>query len=495
MGNLARAIEQKGIANGYAGLDGSALVPTAQLPSYVDDVVEVATYADLPISGESSKIYVVITDEVQGNDTSTYRWTGSVYALVSDSLSAVDVKSLYESNANTNNYSDADKAKTDATTLSGKGITDAYTKSELTGVKSTPLLDLPLNNSLSMKAGVGSVTYSRATTATYIDRYGVLKYAGIDEPRFEKDGLLIEGGSTNLLAYSNDLVSNIGTGWYTNDIAGTTLVTANYGISPDGTQNSNKVTFTELGKILRTTISGISGKTITVSFYVKGSGQIHRWSVYGATAPETVLNGSWQKVEFTYTSTTDYIDFAYSINELLDMEIAFIQVEELPFASSYIPTTTAAVARSADFCTATFNGNSPDNNQDITFLADFDMFTKDYAKVIFEVVGVVTTRLSYESNGLLVARAGAGIDYSVVSEEDMKTGVHGGLMLNGNQLSWILNGVVSTSPTTVGLDSTGSATSIAIGGNGSSSSTCLFGHIKNFRIYDKALSATEIALA
>ena len=52
----------KGQANGYAELDADGKVPSGQLPSYVDDVIEVADYASLPVTGESSKIYITIDD-------------------------------------------------------------------------------------------------------------------------------------------------------------------------------------------------------------------------------------------------------------------------------------------------------------------------------------------------------------------------------------------------------------------------------------------------
>jgi hypothetical protein len=54
-------------------------VPSSQLPSYVDDVVEVATYSALPVIGEVGKIYVVL-------DTNfIYRWSGSAYIEIKDS--------------------------------------------------------------------------------------------------------------------------------------------------------------------------------------------------------------------------------------------------------------------------------------------------------------------------------------------------------------------------------------------------------------------------
>lgn len=71
---------EKGGAGGYAELDGTGKVPAAQLPSFVDDVVEAANFAALPVTGEAGKIYVTL------DDNKTYRWGGSAYAEISASL-------------------------------------------------------------------------------------------------------------------------------------------------------------------------------------------------------------------------------------------------------------------------------------------------------------------------------------------------------------------------------------------------------------------------
>jgi hypothetical protein len=55
-------------------------VPASQLPSYVDDVIEVANFAALPVTGESGKIYLTI------DNNKTYRWTGSTYLEISAQL-------------------------------------------------------------------------------------------------------------------------------------------------------------------------------------------------------------------------------------------------------------------------------------------------------------------------------------------------------------------------------------------------------------------------
>ncbi|MDR1008002.1 MAG: hypothetical protein LBL65_05510 [Campylobacteraceae bacterium] len=71
---------QKGAANGVASLGTDGKVPAAQLPSYVDDVHEYANFAAFPTPGESGKIYIAL------DTNKTYRWSGSEYAVISESL-------------------------------------------------------------------------------------------------------------------------------------------------------------------------------------------------------------------------------------------------------------------------------------------------------------------------------------------------------------------------------------------------------------------------
>ena len=72
-------VAQKGAPDGYAPLVGSK-VPAANLPSYVDDVLEFPTQADLPQPGTAGIIYV---DLATGN---TFRWSGTTYVAVSDKV-------------------------------------------------------------------------------------------------------------------------------------------------------------------------------------------------------------------------------------------------------------------------------------------------------------------------------------------------------------------------------------------------------------------------
>ena len=67
----------KGVANGYAGLDAAGKVPANQLPSYVDDILEFANLVAFPATGEAGKIYVAL------DTNKTYRWSGSAYVEIS----------------------------------------------------------------------------------------------------------------------------------------------------------------------------------------------------------------------------------------------------------------------------------------------------------------------------------------------------------------------------------------------------------------------------
>ena len=94
---LQAALDGKQVTGVYATLVAGK-VPSGQLPSYVDDVLEYDTFAQLPASGEESKIYLVIST------SRIYRWAGTVYVLVEASPGSTDsvvegATNLYFTNA------------------------------------------------------------------------------------------------------------------------------------------------------------------------------------------------------------------------------------------------------------------------------------------------------------------------------------------------------------------------------------------------------------
>ena len=68
------------IKRNFANLSNNGKVPASQLPSYVDDVEEYESLSSFPSQGEEGKIYVA------KNTNLTYRWSGSTYVEISQSI-------------------------------------------------------------------------------------------------------------------------------------------------------------------------------------------------------------------------------------------------------------------------------------------------------------------------------------------------------------------------------------------------------------------------
>lgn len=112
---------EKGATNGVASLDENGRVPSSQLPSYVDDVIDDYTYAQFPATGETGKIYIA-------KDTNkTYRWSGNGYAEISSSLALGETEQTAYSGA---------KGKKNAEDIATLQSTKA-TKSEAQGYAAT----------------------------------------------------------------------------------------------------------------------------------------------------------------------------------------------------------------------------------------------------------------------------------------------------------------------------------------------------------------------
>lgn len=118
--SLNAFISAKGQPSGLAELDSTGKVPAAQLPSYVDDVLEFSTKAQFPQTGETGKIYVA-------KDTNlTYRWTGTQYLEISQSLALGETPS-------TAYPGDKGKANRDALNSMPTKITSYLTPTTSTG--------------------------------------------------------------------------------------------------------------------------------------------------------------------------------------------------------------------------------------------------------------------------------------------------------------------------------------------------------------------------
>ena len=141
-------------------------------------------------------------------------------------------------------------------------------------------LDLQFANSKSLtdsKSGKNLVTHTRASSATYVDRDGVIKNAATNTPRFDHNpatdeslGLLVEEARTNLLTQSK-----FDTG---GTLAGVTR-TLTTEINPAGEAETRRLQCTNVGSAHRISFSSSSANTVTVSAFVKKD--THRYVIIG----------------------------------------------------------------------------------------------------------------------------------------------------------------------------------------------------------------------
>ena len=132
LGFTPENVSNKGIANGYAELDATGKVPTNQLPSYVDDVLEYDSQANFPLSGETGKIYVT-------KDTNkTYRWSGSDYVEISQSLALGETSTTaYRGDKGKIAYDHSQISHAPSDAQKNSDITKAEIEAKLTGTITT----------------------------------------------------------------------------------------------------------------------------------------------------------------------------------------------------------------------------------------------------------------------------------------------------------------------------------------------------------------------
>lgn len=170
-------INSKGAPNGLASLNESGIIPSAQLPSYVDDVIEVDTFSNLPGTGESGKIYIV-------QDTNlTYRWSGTDYVEISKSLALGETSS-------TAYPGDKGKATTDKLNrIPDKLITDTVNVNQST---TEAVLNFTTYRQEAQQIGRNTLTITSATTS----QAGLMSSS--DKSKIDK--IITNGDGTKYLA-------------------------------------------------------------------------------------------------------------------------------------------------------------------------------------------------------------------------------------------------------------------------------------------------------
>jgi len=261
--------------------------------------------------------------------------------------------------------------------------------------QAVPSLDLRFADNKSLVdavTGASLVTFTRASSGTFVDSAGVLQTAATDVPRFDHDpttgeslGPLVEGQRTNLVQQSAD-ISNVY--WVKSE----TTVTANAIAAPDGTMTAGKLvesTANSQHTLASAAITWVGNTQYTVTFYAKAGerfnfdlllGTAGNWvnaervATFNVSAGTLLLTpnspaiasiqavgNEWYRCRLTATTVASPSASAVFIRMADSTGLSSYQgitgngiylwgaqLEAGAFPTSYIPTTTATATRSAD---------------------------------------------------------------------------------------------------------------------------------------------------
>lgn len=498
------------------------------------DIRRAAQYAT--VAENAAAQCVIVADNLQAN----------VEGLTQQATAAAQ-QAVASQNAAKTSETAAKSSETSASasaTSAAQSAAEAASSAASTGYVAPPFPDVwaPLSDDLKMISGYPVSTkllsFTRASTATYIDKSGVLQTAAINEPRFEKQGLLIEGSSTNLYLNSDNPAN-----WATSGVTktqqadGTTQamtgilsVTADINdlnmianaapvaLAVGGSVSISCRTKATNGRLRVRVANGTGFVTDCTLDYLNGTVT----PFTGMTVNKAVLDSDGYYT-FSCTFTASVADSYYLQLRVLsrvgqstipagtEIRLQMPQLETGSLSTSYIPTLASAVTRSPDDCTAQRSGN--DNYfGPVTIAAEVhcngqtatDGATSSrrgilaaYPTTNDNIILMVDSSAS-TAGKYAFAYGSAAFNYSDNRIDDGQTHTVCSRSTTLQNQSCV-DGTLLTSPTPVSRPTPGTTSSVNqlfyIGrgaGATASGSRMLNGHIRNLRIWHRSLSDIQI---
>jgi hypothetical protein len=388
-------------------------------------------------------------------------------------------------------------------------------------VEETPSLDLDFITRPTLSQIGATLTFTRASTATYVAATGAITVAAVDVPRFDTDpvtlaprGLLIEETRTNILLQSASYGASTALNLCTATVDG--AVTA-----PDGTAGAYLVTATGSGDVYaeksatvtaNATVAGSiflkRGTSATVSFRTifVGGATVDKVSSYnfdtdtlsaasGVTMAREAFGNGWVRVAATLTDTGSNTTYLHRINPGNSGATVYVwgaQAEVGAAATSYIPTTGSTAARQPDVCSTPTTGWFEDSAGSIYGACQLSQDTT--ALVVWQISDGTT-------NNRHVARVTTATGFvdltSVVSGSNQATfslAVTPGMTI-GSAFAYGVNDFAgSFNGAAIGTDTAGSVpagmTSLHVGGTATTEQ--LNGWVRAIRYYPRRLTNAQL---
>jgi hypothetical protein len=342
------------------------------------------------------------------------------------------------------------------------------------------------------RAGTNTATFSN---------FSIKKVNRDNVPRIDYTGggcphILAEPQRTNLVTYSEDF-----TQW---SKTGTTDVSPNDNISPDGTQNASTVSgLTGSGSNDLYLIVGgnPASKTYSFSVYLKGSGTLRLQisnNVDQGINEIVTLTSDWKRhiVTGTFNSTSGNLSATLDDNgaTATQYNIWGAQLEEATYPTSYIPTSGSTVTRNQDQFTRDGIGSLINSTEGVLFFQG-GILSDDGTTQIISLFESASSRVSLTFSTTLnriqfyVAINGFTNTVTINAEGFTKTDINKiALRYGANNYALFINGVKEGENTTQGNTFTvGSLTELTL-----SNTLPFYGKVKQLQVYDTALTDNQL---
>ncbi len=358
------------------------------------------------------------------------------------------------------------------------------------------------------------ITFTRASTASYFDSAGVMRTATTNTPRWDYDpatltlrGLLIEEARENRTLQSADLSNAAWQKAGANGPAAPT-VTGNQAVAPDGTTTASRIALPAISGagavsfVQQPLAAGASVALWTFSIYLKGSvgGEQTYVCIYDGISnyiakQRVTLTTSWQRYTITSPSNlttaawytfigTDLRDAGETSTPAATIYAWGGQMEQGAFATSYIPTTSAAVTRAAEQCY--IPSASWFSSYTYSLAVEFD--TALIARTVAGISDTVFANASYIANGAFVRSAsvsGTAVTAGPVNKQCATLVPSTTIRICNN------GGAVFTNSSGVAAAQT-TATRMSIGCSPWALDNQLCGHIRRVAYYARILTDAEM---